>query len=86
MALMAGICGGPLAAILSYATFGQTLHWEAGLVVFAVLGLFSGLVCIALLPEPLSVRILLGLIYPPAAIMGTMLILMLVDGVVFDNW
>jgi hypothetical protein len=85
------MCCAPLAAIVCYAATAtwvmpEAHYWGTGLVTAALLGVAAGLLCIALSPEQVAVRIFLALFYPPAAIGGTVWFLALLDNLIFGRF
>jgi hypothetical protein len=69
--LLLGICGCPPIATASYLIASRWLvpaeWWGPGLAASILLGLAGGLICIAMLPEYVEIRIFLAILYVPAA-------------------
>jgi len=71
LGLLIGICGCPPIATASYLIASRWLvpaEWFGpGLAASILAGLAAGLICIALLPEYVEIRIFLAILYVPAA-------------------
>lgn len=84
LALLAGMTTGPPLGVLMYLVAAPSVmlpgRWEAGLLLAALLGVVGGLACVARLPEPVVFRVVLAVLYVPAAFGGLMLLWALADG------
>ncbi len=84
LALLAGIFGGPPVAVLVYLTVVSSVMlpgwWGVGLLTAALMGVTGGVACVARLPEALPTRVVLAVLYVPAAFSGLMLLWALADG------